>query len=88
MRVNILITCEEHLHDHIISLRVEVWANKTTLTLALFIEVPVQSQENERSCICVIGIDFTSFYDFDIGVWNCSNNVVFLAELRRTLLII
>jgi len=37
----------------IISLPGEVWAHKTCLTLSLFIEVPVLSQESERSCMCV-----------------------------------
>jgi len=27
--------------------------------------------------LCVGGIDFASFYDFCIGIWNCSDNVVF-----------
>jgi hypothetical protein len=31
VRASILITCGKHLHDHIISLRWEVWAHKTTL---------------------------------------------------------
>ena len=30
--------------------------HKTNLTLSLFIEVPVPSQESERSCICVSGV--------------------------------
>ena len=30
------------------------------------IEVHVPRQEGERSCICVGGTDFVSFYDFDI----------------------
>jgi hypothetical protein len=33
-----------HLYDRIIALRVEGWANKTTLTPSLYIEVPVLSQ--------------------------------------------
>jgi hypothetical protein len=40
----------------IISRRCDVWAHKTNLTLPLFIEVLVASQESERSCICVLGI--------------------------------
>jgi len=32
------------------------WAHKTSITLPLFIEVPVPSQESERSCICVLGV--------------------------------
>ena len=43
LRVCILFTCGKRLHDHIISLREEVWAHKTSLTLPLFIEVPVPS---------------------------------------------
>jgi hypothetical protein len=30
--------------------------NPTSLTPSLFTEVPVLSQESERSCICVLGI--------------------------------
>ena len=41
------------LHDHIISLRGEVWAHKTSLTLPLVTEVPVPSQESELSYIRV-----------------------------------
>jgi hypothetical protein len=46
--LNILLACRKHLHDCIISLRGEVWAHKTNLTLPLFIEVPVPRQESER----------------------------------------
>jgi len=43
-------------------------AHKTSLTLPLFIEVPVPSQESERSCmyICARGMDFATFYNFYI----------------------
>jgi hypothetical protein len=27
--------------------------------------------------LCAKGIEFDSFYDFAIGVWNCSDSVVF-----------
>ena len=48
--------------------------NSTSLTPSLFTEVPVLSQESERSCICVLevmymcvrGIEFAYFYDFSI----------------------
>ena len=33
-----------------------VWANWTTFTSPLFIEVPVPSSESERLCNCVLGI--------------------------------
>ena len=37
-----------------------------------FIEVPVPSQESERSCICMLVISlWLCFYDFSIGLWNC-----------------
>jgi len=48
----------KHMHDRIIPLRGEIWVYKASLTLPLFIEVPVTS--SERSCICVRGIDFAS----------------------------
>ena len=56
------ITCGKHLHDPIISLRGEVWAHKTTLVCSLFIEVPVLSQESERSCICGFWLFLRFFY--------------------------
>jgi hypothetical protein len=48
--------------------------HKTRLTLSLFMEVSATSQEIVRSCICVLravmylcvkGIKFASFYEFD-----------------------
>jgi hypothetical protein len=50
-RVGIWITSWKYLHDNIISLRVEVWDNKTSLTPPFFIEMPVLSQENDRAVI-------------------------------------
>jgi len=41
----------KHSHDRIIWKRVEVYVYKTSLTLPLYIEVPVPSQESERSYI-------------------------------------
>ena len=38
--------------------------HKTSFTPPRFVEVPVLKQESERSCICVRGIDFASFYHF------------------------
>ena len=60
IRVGILLTCGKHLHDCTISLTVEVRGHKTSLTLLLFIEVPVSSQGSERSCMCVRGVNFVS----------------------------
>jgi hypothetical protein len=50
--------CVKHLYDHIISLRGEVWAHKTSQTTPplFIIEVPVSTQETDRSCICVLGV--------------------------------
>ena len=64
--VGILLTCGKHLHDHIISSKGKFWTHKTSLSPSLFIDVPVPSQEHERSYIyvCVRGIDITSFCDF------------------------
>ena len=63
VRVDHLLTCGKHMHDGIISLRGDVCAQKTSLTLPLFIEVSVPSQESERSCtsICVRSVDVASF---------------------------
>ena len=54
LRVGTLLIYGKHLHDHTISLRREVWSNKTSKSPPLFIEVTVPSQERERSCICVL----------------------------------
>ena len=43
-----------------------------------FIEVSVPSQESEVVMdLCVKGINISSFYDFDIWFWNCSDSVSF-----------
>ena len=54
VRIGIVLLCRKHMHNHIISLRGEIQAHITSLPLPLFIEVPVTSQECERSCICVL----------------------------------
>ena len=43
------------VHQSISVFKVSFWAHKTSLTPQLFIEVPVLSQANERSCIYVLG---------------------------------
>ena len=51
--------------------------NPTSLTPSLFTEVPVLSQESERSCICVIGISNLSISTiFLLNVWNFSYSVI------------
>ena len=54
VRVSILLTCVKHLqlHYHIISLRGEVWAHKTTLTQPLFYW-RASNKPGEWSCIQV-----------------------------------
>jgi hypothetical protein len=60
-------------------LRGEVWVHKTSLTLPLLIEVSVPSQESERTYTWVLVESIlTSFYDFSIVCWNCSDSVVFI----------
>jgi hypothetical protein len=54
------------------------FVHEITLTPTLFIEVSVPSHEKNRP-VCVEGIEFSSFYDFSIEIWNCSDSVVFLA---------
>jgi hypothetical protein len=54
------ITCGAHLHDHIIELRGEAWAHKTSLTPPVSIRVPVPSQESERPCSCVLVVSSLS----------------------------
>jgi hypothetical protein len=70
-----------HSHVRIISLKEEVWAHTTSLTPPHLIEVPVQSQESERSCICVLGLSilslFLRFYYIGYGFWNCSEGIVY-----------
>ena len=53
VRVAISLTCRNHLHDPIITLRREVWVHNTSLTLSVFTEVSVPSQESEQSSICL-----------------------------------
>ena len=61
VRIDILLTCGKHLHDCIISLRGDVWDHKISLTPPLFIEVPVPSQDNDMSCICVLEVTICLF---------------------------
>jgi hypothetical protein len=57
------------------------WVNKASLTLTLFTEVPVPSQESEQSCVCVlVGIDFASFYDFS----NFVNQIISICHMQQS----
>jgi hypothetical protein len=52
---------------------------------ATYIEIPVPTQENERSRnMCVRCIDFTSVYDFSSWIWNCSDSVLFFVLIFLT----
>ena len=41
-----------------------------------FIEVSVQRQDNDRSCICARCIDCTSSYEFTVVFRKCSDSVL------------
>jgi len=45
-----------HLHERIISRRERFCTHETSLTLPLYIDVPVPSQERARSCVCMLGV--------------------------------
>ena len=68
--------------------RLCVWTHTTNLTSSLFlIEVPVRSQERERSCICCVGVSILPlFYDFFVGCWNCSDRLVFFVLFFITII--
>ena len=67
----------KNLHDHIISIKVQVKAHTRSLTPPFgFIEVSVQRQDNEQSYICVRCIDCTSFYEFNVVFRKCSDSVL------------
>jgi len=54
MRVDILLTCGEHLLDRINSLRGKVWFHKSRLTPPLSINVPVPNPESQSLCtLCI-----------------------------------
>ena len=70
-RVGILLTCRKHLHDRIISLRGEIWTNKTFNPATLYWSVCTKPGKWAFMYLCVSGIDFYVWF------WNCSYNVVF-----------
>jgi hypothetical protein len=56
--------------------------NPTSLALSRFTEVPVLSQESERSCICVLGISNMPISTiFLLNFWNFSDSVIFYFSL-------
>ena len=52
----------------------------------LFIEVPVQKQGSEGSCLCARCIDFARFYQFWIIFCNCSDGLIFHFILLQTII--
>ena len=67
-----------HLNSgNVLFLKVKVKAHERSLTPSfVFIEVSVQRQDNEQSCICVRCIDCTSFYEFIVVFRKCSDSVL------------
>jgi len=64
-----LLTCGKHLHDNVISLRMEVRVNKTSLTPPSFIEISVPSTWAViYVCKGLRGIDFVSFLRFFLEI--------------------
>lgn len=66
VRVGILLTWGNQLHDCIISQRGEVWVHNTSLNPLHVIEVHVTTKERERSCICVRSVNLISYHDCSI----------------------
>jgi hypothetical protein len=52
------------------------WTHKASSAPPLFIRVSVPSQESDQLCIYVMGIHFTTFYDFPNWLWKYSDSVV------------
>ena len=59
------------------------WAHQTMIP-AILIEVPVPSQESERSCISLLFVSmFVSFYDLSIGFWKYCLRFIFVFISHR-----
>ena len=64
-----LLACGLHLHNLIVSLRLDAWVHKTSLIATHSIDVPApQDKKISRRVFFVVvrSIDFVSFYDFSI----------------------
>ena len=64
MRVSILLTCGKYLHEHITSLRREIWTHFISLTPPLFIDVSVPVHESGQLCFRVLGVFILPLYFF------------------------
>ena len=94
MRDGIFLARGKHLHGRIISLRVEVWAHRTSLYPTLFIEMPVPCKECERSCIGVLQISILPLstiliFNFEIvpTVWYFLFLILFCSAINYLILI-
>ena len=66
---NLGLMCGKHLHDRLISLRGEVWANKACLTKPLFYwSTCTKPGKRVVMHLCVRGIDFRLF-NFELFRW-------------------
>ena len=93
LNVHLMLTRSKQLHENIMSRNGDVWAQKSTLTdsdypfgiFKLFLTPPRLMEEPGQRWgvmyLCISGIDFSSFYDFDIWFWNCSDSVIFFVFL-------
>ena len=54
-------------------LHLVVWSLKTSLTPPLY-----QDRKVSSHVFCVGGFDITSLYYFSVGIWKCSDSVVFI----------
>jgi hypothetical protein len=55
----------------------QIFVHEANLTPPFVLDVPVPSQDSERSCISIYGYHFYLFLRFFIGIWKCSESVVF-----------
>lgn len=63
--------------DQLVNWLTKEWADTTSLIPPFFVELLVPSQEMERSCIFVRGVDSVSIKDFSIGFQKCPDSLVF-----------
>ena len=78
----------KRLYDHIISLKVDVWAHKTNLPPAIFYYNARTSLWNKQSCICVsdtlmLPVSTIFLLDFGTGqtVWYCFCFFIFMLTI-------
>jgi hypothetical protein len=94
VRVGILLTRGNQLHDCIISQRGEVWDHNTSLNPLHFIEVHVTTKERERSCIFVRSVNLISdhgvsvFSIFGCPISDISNVYLLVGNTRRLIVLL